>query len=299
MRLLCAAVLLAACNTADGFGDRVERYDAESGPCTEGGTSDLLALEGVLEGATHWECRADPEAEGAPEFSGFAGLTTTVNGGSLPLQLFPDGVDDLATRDVYVAVSGRRDLFVTQVTPGADGRVAFDVQFRASAPGGDYVLLVAIDDGGTPDAQATGGWLSIPITIIPVAPGGADIQVNVNWRNRSGAGNYTDLDLHVVDPNGERVYFANPQVASGGRLDLDSNAACSPGDFNENIYWPVGDAVAGTYLVQLHYWSACSLTGPVDWRVTILRDGNLLRVIDGSVDEGDTEPLDVYEFSWD
>jgi hypothetical protein len=93
--------------------------------------------------------------------------------------------------------------------------------------------------------------------------GTGDVQVSVSW---SGA---SDVDLHVIDPNNEEVYYAHRTAASGGTLDLDSNAGCSIDNTNnENIVWPVGSAPAGTYTVRVDYWSACSVTQS-DYVVTV------------------------------
>jgi hypothetical protein len=301
-----ALATLVACGPPDPFGgNRVDRPDNVElgGVCEEGGTPTLLAHEGVLEGADYWNCAMPEPATTAPRFDSFAGLTVGVNGGSLALQLFPDDVEDLQDREVYVGLRGRRGLHLTDVEVQEDGRVLFDVHFRTDAAEGNYTLLVAIDDGGTPDDPRIGEWLEIPVTVIAVAPGGADVQVTVNWMNRPANNVYTDVDLHVIDPNGDRVAYFNTTVPSGGILDLDSNPACSAGDFNENIYWPVGTAPSGTYRIQLAYWSACEFTGEVAYRVTILVDGSLLRVLDGvltAADEGgDSNYIDIYNFGYE
>ena len=74
--------------------------------------------------------------------------------------------------------------------------------------------------------------------------------------------------LHVVDPAGVEIYWANRASPSGGQLDLDSNAACSTdGVRNENITWSVGTAPQGDYTVRVDYWSAC---GAAQTRYTVL-----------------------------
>ena len=44
-----------------------------------------------------------------------------------------------------------------------------------------------------------------------------DVQVTLRWNTTD------DLDLWVTDPFGDRVYYGNSQVASGGQLDVDAN----------------------------------------------------------------------------
>lgn len=109
------------------------------------------------------------------------------------------------------------------------------------------------------DAVTIGAYVNQSVQFITALTG--DIQVSVSWSDTS------DVDLHVFDPNGDQVYYGNHDVASGGHLDIDSNAACSddgpPTGFhksNENIVWPTGTAIPGIYKVVLHYYSACGLT---------------------------------------
>jgi hypothetical protein len=99
---------------------------------------------------------------------------------------------------------------------------------------------------------AYGAFKASPISIISVGTG--DVQVNITWDSRA------DVDLHVVDPLGEEVYWAHKTAVSGGTLDLDSNAGCgSDGPRAENIFWASGlIAPHGDYVVRVDYWSNCS-----------------------------------------
>ena len=80
-----------------------------------------------------------------------------------------------------------------------------------------------------------------------------DVQVSVSWDAPS------DVDLHVVEPNGNDIYYGNPSSSTGGQLDVDSNAACSiDGRQIENVRWG-GQAPGGTYTVRVDYWDACGV----------------------------------------
>jgi hypothetical protein len=80
-----------------------------------------------------------------------------------------------------------------------------------------------------------------------------DVQVSVSWDAPS------DLDLHVVDPFGEDIYYGNPVSSSGGQLDVDSNPACNiDGRQIENIRWG-SRAPGGTYTVRVDYWANCDV----------------------------------------
>ena len=116
-------------------------------------------------------------------------------------------------------------------------------------------------DGSAPSAGA-----SAPITVLDVGTG--EVQVSVAWNVDS------DVDLHVVDPNNEEIFYGHPQAThSQGQLDLDSDAACNlDHKKNENVTWPLGHAPHGTYTVRLDHWRNC-FGGPVNWIVTVRVQG--------------------------
>ncbi len=81
-----------------------------------------------------------------------------------------------------------------------------------------------------------------------------DIQISLFWENRH------DLDLHCTDPSGEDIHFQKPRSSSGGRLDVDSNAACDNNVTDnpvENIYWATGKAPEGEYKVWVQFFTPC------------------------------------------
>jgi hypothetical protein len=103
--------------------------------------------------------------------------------------------------------------------------------------------------------------------------GTGQVQVSVSWDADS------DIDLHVVDPFNDEVYFEQPEVDSGGRLDLDSNAECAiDHKRNENVTWAT--APPGPYLVRVDYWSNCGVAR-TRYVVTVRVDGQPPRVFDG------------------
>lgn len=76
--------------------------------------------------------------------------------------------------------------------------------------------------------------------------GYGDIQITLTWNNTS------DLDLHVIDPFNEEIYFNHNSSVSGGILDYDDTNGYGP----ENVYWPKLKAPKGTYQVFVHdyFW---------------------------------------------
>jgi len=73
-----------------------------------------------------------------------------------------------------------------------------------------------------------------------------DVGVSLLWSDTN------DLDLHVIDPSGEEITWFNRSSASGGMLDVDANPGCfTPTTMPlENVFWPVGGAPHGTYVVR-------------------------------------------------
>jgi subtilisin family serine protease len=77
-----------------------------------------------------------------------------------------------------------------------------------------------------------------------------DVQALLKWKN------YNDLDLVCIDPNGDTVWFRKKIVPSGGQLEIDMNNSSDNRSTTplENIYWPTGGALKGTYKVCLLYY---------------------------------------------
>ena len=141
-------------------------------------------------------------------------------------------------------------------------------------------------------ATSIGTYQAAPVSIIEVGTG--ELQVSVSWDADS------DVDLHVVDPDGDEVFFAHSAVASGGELDLDSNAACDIDHINnENITWTA--APRGQYIVRLDYYDACDVA-VTKYTVTLQRKGHAPEIFMGQfLGEGDLGGLgagiDITTFS--
>lgn len=195
-----------------------------------------------------------------------AGVPTAINGGSIRASLtsatpFTRAVVSLQNHEDYYQI----DLAVPVLT------VDLVITVSQDAPQATLGLIYA----AAPPSGPFGSLLMQSINMIRVGAG--DVQVSVAWDAP------TDVDLHVTDPANEEIYFANTTSASGGTLDLDSNAACSiDGINNENITWPVGGAPAGSYSVDLVYWSACS-QAQTNYTVTIFVRGQPAQTFSGTL----------------
>ena len=133
----------------------------------------------------------------------------------------------------------------------------------------EFELLFAVAD----PSGVVGPFARLSTNVRAVGTG--DVQVTLSWDTEA------DVDLHVVDPRGEEIYYGHKQSASGGELDLDSNAGCtSDGIRNENIVWPVGRAPRGVYTVRVDYWSNCGVA-QTNYTVRI-NNGGSVQVVTGT-----------------
>lgn len=146
--------------------------------------------------------------------------------------------------------------------------------------GGTYRLLVQLRNAPTP----------APTEAVTLGTG--DVQVTLRWHTLD------DLDLHVIDPLGEEIYYAHSTSASGGELDVDMNVGCgSTRSPVENVFWHSGEAPRGTYRVRVNYYSACSVDQRNPFEVTVKIVGQPDRVYEGVLTRsGDT--ADVVTFSY-
>ncbi len=141
--------------------------------------------------------------------------------------------------------------------------------FPQAIPLSEFELLFAVADPG----GVVGPYVGLSTTVIAVGTG--DVQVTLSWDADS------DVDLHVVDPSGEEIFYAHRRSASGGTLDLDSNAGCDIDHVrNENITWPVGRAPRGRYTVRVDYWDSCA-AAQTNYTVRI-NNGDNPQIVTGS-----------------
>jgi hypothetical protein len=82
----------------------------------------------------------------------------------------------------------------------------------------------------------------------------------------------TDLDLHVIDPNGEEIYYGHKKSLSGGELDVDKQR--EPKSV-ENIFWKINPgnvitAPKGHYKVYVKYFARHTNDPEIPFEVAVL-----------------------------
>ncbi len=77
--------------------------------------------------------------------------------------------------------------------------------------------------------------------------GNGVLKVTMAWEFPS------DIDLHVIEPGGNEIYFANRRSRTSGYLDTDNLDGGSHGHpAVENVFWET--APAGRYVVKVKYF---------------------------------------------
>jgi uncharacterized protein YfaP (DUF2135 family) len=107
------------------------------------------------------------------------------------------------------------------------------------------------------------------------------VQIILAWDDRN------DLDLVMICPNGERLYFDHRQ-ACGAVLDVDRNAgnsALSPTPV-ENIVFAAEPAPGRYRIIVWHFQNNPPAPASSPYRVTVKREGRPDQVFTGRVAAG-------------
>lgn len=87
-----------------------------------------------------------------------------------------------------------------------------------------------------------------------------DVRVLIDWNHGD-----TDIDLWVIDPNGEKAYYQHPRTKIGGRLSNDFVDGYGPEEFM------LKNAIKGDYKILVDYYSdnLQKISGPTILKVTL------------------------------
>lgn len=143
------------------------------------------------------------------------------------------------------------------------------------------VIIINLDTGGViiRPTGTTGAEDTIAST--------GDVQITLIWNHDS------DMDLHVIDPAGEEIYYANPTSDSGGELDVDAIPdEGEAGPHVENIFWPPDGAPPGLYTAFVHHFD--SYTGAAGSYTLEIRVGGVVVYEEsGSIaEDADSAPVE-------
>lgn len=261
IREIQIALSLACMLVAAGCGD--DDSGGSGGTNSAAGVSRIISQVESVEAGVLATVRSGevPAASGGPDAT-TADSGTVVNGGSSLVSL----LGAAPAKRVYVWVRANGEVLdgywdVELPTSRTDIRIQVTIAQQADRVATTFDCIYALVDA----SGRVGAPASAAVRIVPVGTG--DIQISVSWDAP------TDVDLHVVEPSGEEIYYGDDVASSGGELDLDSNASCRiDGVNNENVTWPSGRAPRGRYIVRVDYWSSCGQPA-TNYVVTIQRGG--------------------------
>ncbi len=249
------AVGVAACGGGDNNGN--------SGPSTQ---DYVVAVRDAGGGGTAQFVAGSPPSGGSGPTAAVSSNGSVIPGGTLQAAV----TAGQAFTTVIFSVSGA-DGYYRLTLPSATAAAELLVTLAQTLPATSFSSQIAVGAS----SSAVGAYATQPLQVVQVGTG--DVQVSLSWSTAA------DVDLHVVDPSGAEIYFAQPQAQSGGVLDLDSNAGCAADETrNENVTWPVGGAPVGTYRVLVDYWSNCEVA-ETPYVVTVRLKGQSPQTFSGTL----------------
>ena len=213
----------------------------------------VVATVAVGAGAGRLVYDSVPDPSGGPAIS-ISGSGTIVTGGSFFLDVVPEAGAPIDT--LLVSVEKEAAGYYEMELPGNAssyrlvGAVPYDLdQTRTASSVGLCVTAVhAIDRVG--ETQCHRVYIATVVT--------EDVQVTLSWDGDS------NLDLQVVDPNGNEVERSSVQREQ--TTVKDSNEGCEltgatpDGIRNEQVAWSAGSVPAGVYTVSVNYQASCGVS---------------------------------------
>jgi len=167
-------------------------------------------------------------------------------------------------------------------------------------PAAGSVLAILADGGGRSGTERRalyGAEIARRVTAAGGRHEDVDVRVSLLWNTQD------DLDLYVVPPSGEKIWFGHMRSRCNGVLDVDRNAGTTTRQPVENIRWEKGRAPKGTYRVIVqNYAFREALPLPIDFVVEIVVGGEVRRH-SGTVGQwlktGPASDVAVAEFQFD
>lgn len=248
----------------------VEQASADAGPSGTSAVSDDPAQNdstGTISGVTINGVSGAFQAGSPPVQVGSIALEPLTRTGAAPINIISGG-------STQIPLTANKPFTTVFINSGDAG------YFRVDLPSATNSVNVVIQhstrqlDGQQTNidisVQSATGDVSVEqsIAVSSVVVGTGELQVSVSWDTK------TDIDLHLLEPDGTEIYYFTPVSDSGGELDLDSNVLCVFDDINnENITYQNASPPVGEYLVTLAYFSACDEQGPTNYVVTVRNNG--------------------------
>ncbi|MBN2758305.1 MAG: hypothetical protein JXR51_14120, partial [Bacteroidales bacterium] len=217
--------------------------------------------------------KAFPDAStstNAPVISSLYGNTSVLAGGSNPISI--ETASNISS--ILVGVDGEDGYFKLPASSlkSTQELYVFFLMMTQNLDDPNFTIIIAIlGDDGLVSQHST-------INVATVEAGTGKLQVNCTWDKAN------DVDLHLVEPSQEEIYYGYGYSSNGGYLDVDSNPACYiDGINNENITYG-DDAIVenGQYIVRVDLYSNCDIANSTNYIVTAYYEGEIINAATGT-----------------
>ncbi len=124
-----------------------------------------------------------------------------------------------------------------------------------------------------------------------------DVRASLIWNNRN------DLDLHVITPGREEIFYGHKKSRCKGWLDVDMNVRGDTTKPVENVRWKKGEAGKGRYqiIVQNYRFNEAEKE-PTPFRLEVEVAGEVKHfdgVVSPKLETGGRSNVKVYQFDFD
>lgn len=92
-----------------------------------------------------------------------------------------------------------------------------------------------------------------------------------------------DLDLHVTEPNGRKIFYKNSVSPSGGRLTRDLNVTALTSTPIENISWSDREPPTGSFVIEVEGYRKKTPATEVPFTVAISKSGRVVKEKQGKI----------------
>lgn len=205
----------------------------------------------------------EPSSGTLPSIETINGNSTIIPGGSNPIAIQTN--DDISKILIGVSdVGGYYSLPASEAK--STGDFLFYILMNQTLAVTTFDIVIAIQNA----SGVVSEYEIITVSLIQVGTG--KLQISCAWDQLN------DVDLHLVEPNSEEIYYGDGDSTNGGELDLDSNADCFiDGVNNENITYDENATIEnGEYIVRVDFFANCDITENTNYSVTAYYEGTLL-----------------------
>jgi hypothetical protein len=109
----------------------------------------------------------------------------------------------------------------------------------------DGIELIALMEANSliPALDAVGGTWSLDKRLVALLD--TDVRIVIEWTNDDA-----DIDLWVIEPNGEKIYYSNKTSTSGGQISNDMTDGYGPEEY------AIRRAPSGEYVIRINGFDA-------------------------------------------